>query len=139
MKIWWILALAFMLTACAPAPTYSYDPPMPTSAPLRLATAKQVVQPTPTSTKRTGPPVAPTPAPWKAIAKSVKGNAQRAILEELWEDITFKKETYSLCRKMVLSAGDHSLNDVCKRLRWGMEFMDRGQLEDAIRILDNHD
>ena len=135
MRYLW-LVLILLLTACAPP---KYDLATPTSAPLRIATAKQVVHPTPKFTKRTGPPVASTPAPWKAIAKSVKGNAQRAMSEVLWEDVEFKKETYTLCRKMVLSANDHSLNDVCKRLRWGMEFMDKGQLEDAIRILDNHD
>ena len=133
------MLLLLLLSACAPpTPTAIYEPPVPTSAPTRFATAKRVVQPTPKITKRTEALVAPTPAPWMVIAKQVKGNAHRAMLEVLWEDVEFKQETYTLCREMVLSAGDHSLNDVCKRLRWGMELMDRGQLEDAIRIIDDH-
>jgi hypothetical protein len=94
--------------------------------------------PPPINAKPTEIPVQPS---WKAAAKTIQERAQQAIDETLWEDSTFKQETYTLCKYAITTSTgtvQKDFEEALKRFRWGMEFMDRGQLKEVIKILDRY-
>jgi c-di-GMP-binding flagellar brake protein YcgR len=99
-----------------------------------------LVQPTPKKTL-TSPIFAPVTEQWLGLAVLMQGKAQQALHEELWEDKQFKEDGYQISRRMIsISTGkvrDDSA-EVLKRFRWGMEFANKGQLQEVIDILDQY-
>ena len=102
-----------------------------------------LVHPTPKQ-KPTGSPVLPTQGvgpSWKALAVNLQVKAQQALSGRFWEDTTFKEDGYEVANKMIdTSTGKvkEDAKEVLKKFRWGMEFMDKGQLQEVIQILDRY-
>jgi len=135
MRLYW-LVLVLLLASCAPP---VQDPPMPTRdfATARYTPTATLV-PTAQNKKSTEIPVQPS---WKAAAKTIQERAQQAIDKTLWEDSKFKQETYTLCKYAITTSTGKVQKDFAeafKRFRWGMEFMDRSQLKEVIKILDQY-
>ena len=71
------------------------------------------------------------------LAAATSYKAQQAIDEPHWGDVAFKKEAYSDINKMIAISGTtyEVSRLVLKKFRWGMEFMDEGNLREVIEIL----
>lgn len=145
MRTYWLIALIMMLTSCTPA---KIPPAMPSGVPQSILTAcppatLTLVWGTPVA-KPTGSPVPPaiTLEPqWKALAVNLQVKAQQALSGRFWEDTTFKEEGYGIANKMIdTSTGKikEDAREILKKFRWGMEFMDKGQLQEVIQILDRY-
>ena len=135
MRLYW-LVLVLLLASCAPPIA------IPLQATSRVATARYTpmatLTPTAQNKKSTEIPVQPS---WTAAAKTIRERAQQAIDETLWEDSTFKQETYTLCKYAITASTgkvQKDFEEALKRFRWGMEFMDRDQLKEVIKILDQY-
>lgn len=140
-----MIILIVMLTSCAPA---KITPTMPLGVPQSILTARPpatltVVYPIPVA-KPTGSPVLPviTPKPqWKALAVILQVKAQQALSGRFWEDIVFKEEGYEIANEMIdTSTGkiQEDATEILKRFRWGMEFMNKEELQKVIQILDRY-
>jgi len=149
-KMLW-LTLIVLLASCTPKPQTQSAP----TAQIAILTARPVATLTPLqptqATKLTASPVPPirstatltaTPeALWLSLAMDLRGKTQLAIDEKHWEDIKFKREAYGICDQLIsISTGKikKDSKEVLKRFRWGMEFMDKDQLQEVISILDQY-
>ena len=138
----WIIAV-LLFTSCAPPisdakiatnnlPTASYTP---------VAT---LVPPTPNKRQIEIPvrTIVPTVSPqWASLAKELREKVQQAIDEKHWEDIQFKEEAYAISKRMIRTSKGKVHEDseeILKRFRWGIEFMDTGELHEVIKILDQY-
>jgi len=141
MKPYWLITI-ILLAGCAPAPQEVKIPLKPPQASPQASQITYLPQRTPHQNKRlVAPPVGPTRR-WLALATVVRGNAQRALDEKLWEDLQFKKDTYATIQKMIAISNEATIEDsktVLKKFRWGMELMDPDNLRETIKILDTYE
>lgn len=136
-KLWLVLVMIF--ASCA---TPVQDPP---TAQKPLLTPRKTLVATPLATvhfaKPTKAPVRPVGLQWLSLAEILREKTQLAIAEKPWEDQKFKKEAYQICEQMIaVSEGkvQDDSKEILKRFRWGVEFMDIGQLQEVIRIIDQY-
>ena len=147
MKAYWLIVLV-LIAGCAPAKTGYREPPGSQNAILTarpVATLTQV-QPTPAK-KLTTPPVPPTPMTqavsleWLALASALRSKVQSAKTGYQWENVKFKEEAYQICDDLINASSGRTLMDsreILKRFRWGIEFMNQGELDEVIRIIDQY-
>lgn len=142
-----LISLAILIS-CAPLPaktvgqhpkitpkSISIPPPIP-----QILATLTPLQPTPTA-KPTDVIVRTADPGWLLLASEMRGKAQQALDEKLWEDTEFKEDAYTISNKMIrISTGKvkEDSAEILKRFRWGMEFMDPGQLQEVIKILDQY-
>jgi hypothetical protein len=144
MKKHWLIVI-LLIASCAPVKTPTATPVGSQNAiltPRPVATLTQV-QPTPVA-KLTKPPAAPTQevsAEWKVLAGQVRRQAQRAKDGTFWENVKFRDKGYELCNQLIaISDGQQRLvsQEILKRWRWGIEFMNYGELDAVIRLIDQY-
>ena len=144
MKTYWLIAI-LLIASCAPAKTATETA---TTVQKSILTARPVatltlVYPPPTA-KLTTPPVASTQevnTVWEALAGRLRVKAQQAKTGSYWEDLSFKEEAYQICDELIaVSSGQLKVDsqEIFKRWRWGMEFMNHGELDEVIRLIDQH-
>lgn len=145
----YLIAVILLCTACVPTPQEAKIAQKNTLTPrytatLPLVTPTIVAKPASSPVPPKRPTETSTEAPdelWLLLAVEMRGNAQRAIDTKLWENIEFKEEAYSTANQLIHISTGKSHKDsieILKRFRWGMEFMDKGQLLEVIEILDQY-
>jgi hypothetical protein len=149
-KLWFVIIV--LLTSCAqpssptqtaqngiltPRPVATLTPTQPPK--IRTSAASPTAQIR--STQRPEPTETVADPQWKALAAELRCKTQLAINEKHWEDIQFKEDAYSICNQLIdTSTGKvrRDSREILKRFRWGIEFMDHGELQEVLRILDRY-
>ena len=148
----YLIVVILLITACAPAKVPLGTPQGALNATLtpRPLHTLTLLQPPKirTSVASPVPWIRPTAtlmvipeAQWLSLATDLRVKVQRAINGKLWEDKTFKKEAYSISEQLIdTSTGkiQEDSEEILKRFRWGIELMDKNQLREVIRIIDQY-
>jgi hypothetical protein len=148
MKTYWLIVVVLLIAGCAPVKTGAGTP---TGTQNGILTARPTLTLTlvyPTQNKTlTKPPVPlvktaqPISPEWKALAYAIRMKAQQAMKGNSWENIQFKEEAYQICDALITNSTKQTLSDskeILKRFRWGIEFMNQGELQEVIRIVDRY-
>lgn len=144
MKTYWLIVFVLIASCASPKlPIATATTVQKGILTLRPAATLTPTQPPKIRTSTASPVISTqeVSTAWKTLASQLRVKAQQAKTGDYWEDIRFREEAYQLCDDMITaSAGQQKVHskEILKHWRWGIEFMNQRELDEVIRLIDQH-